>query len=84
MAMCAYLRHRPRDCVVVYPYVHHHDIAINTGIIGGNDVLFLKKYAAMAVETMIYDANKSGFDSLPSPPPLARLWPLMPAPPRGS
>ena len=50
MAMCAYLKYRPRDWVVIYPGVHRYDTAINTGIIGGNDVHFIREYASTALK----------------------------------
>src|SRR5262249_46794415 len=53
--LCGYLKHKPSDWVVIYPYIQKHDIAINAGIIGGNDITFLRKYASIAIEMLTHD-----------------------------
>jgi hypothetical protein len=60
--LCGYLRRRPNDWVVIYPYIENHDIAINTGIIGGNDISFLEKYALSTVEMVTHQENREGFE----------------------
>jgi hypothetical protein len=60
-AMCAYLRHKPIYWYVTYPYIHKYDVAINVGIVGGNDIDFLKRYASTAIDIMLSKQNEDGF-----------------------
>src|SRR5262245_15965932 len=61
-ALCGHLKHKPHDWIAIYPYVHKHDIAINVGIIGGNDIEFLRKYASTAIDMITHCENKEGFE----------------------
>jgi len=61
-ALCGHLKHKPDDWIVIYPYIHKHDIAINVGIIGGNDIDFLHKYASTAIDMVTHRENKEAFD----------------------
>jgi hypothetical protein len=61
-ALCGHLKYKPDDWVTIYPYIHKHDIAINVGIIGGNDIKFLRKYATTAIDIITHSENKEAFE----------------------
>jgi hypothetical protein len=60
--LCGYLKRKPSDWVVIYPHIQDHDIAVNTGVIGGNNIKFLKKYASAAIEMLTSHENKESFE----------------------
>lgn len=60
--MCRHLKYKPEDWTVVHPYIHKNNIAINAGILGGNDIEFLSKYASTAVKIITSEDNKEGFE----------------------